>query len=142
MRIVWKHFPLDFHKDAPMAHMASVAAAEQGKFWPFHDRIFGSGGKIQWPFLQRYARELGLDVKRFEEAVTSGRHRPVIDADLAEARSLGITGTPSFFINGRYLSGAKPFEAFAELINAELQRLGHPVPPAAAGLATTSPAGG
>ncbi len=124
-----------------MAHQASVAAADQGKFWPFHDKLFASGGKIQGPLLRDYARDLGLDVKRFEEALTSGRHRAAVEADMAEARQLGITGTPAFFVNGHYLSGAKPFEAFAELINAELKRLGQPVPPEAAGVAP-APTGG
>jgi len=139
---VWKHFPLEMHADAPLAHMASLAAAEQGKFWAFHDKLFASGGKIQWPFLQQYAREVGLDPVRFEAAIQSERHRRQLEADLAEGRSLGITGTPTFFINGRVLSGAKSFEAFAEVINGELERLGQPVPPGAARAGRSASAGG
>ncbi len=133
MRIVWKHKPLDFHKDAPLAHLASMAAWEQGKFWEYHDKVFAGQPKIQRDFLLQYARDLGLDMKRFQEALDTARYKPAIDADAREADSLGATGTPAFFINGRFLSGAKPFDEFAKAINAELTRMSLPIPPAAAG---------
>lgn len=79
----------------------------------------------------KYAKELGLDVKKFEEAMNKEKGRPVIDADLAEGKSLGVTGTPAFFVNGRFLSGAKPFPEFAAAINAELSRMKLPIPAAA-----------
>jgi protein-disulfide isomerase len=133
VRIVWKNQPLDFHKDAPLAHEAALAAGEQGKFWQFHDKVFQNQPKIQRDFLFQYAREIGLDMKRFEDALASGRHKPLIEADKREAAALGSTGTPAFFINGRFLSGARPFNDFAQIINAELTRLKIPVPPAAQG---------
>lgn len=132
MRIVWKHQPLDFHKDALLAHLASMAAHEQGKFWEYHDKLFTSPTKLKLADLRGYARELGLDMQRFEQSVTSARHREAIEADKAEATALGSTGTPAFFVNGRFLSGAKPFDEFARLINAELRRRNLPVPPEAA----------
>jgi protein-disulfide isomerase len=109
-----------------------MAANEQGKFWEYHDKLFANAGKIKRPDLDRYAQELGLDMGRFQEALQTGRNKPKIDADMAEARSLGLSGTPGFFVNGKFLSGAQPFDKFATLINAELQRLGLPVPAAAA----------
>jgi protein-disulfide isomerase len=109
-----------------------MAADQQGKFWEFHDKVFASQPKIQRDFLLQYARDLGLDMKRFEQDIYSPRSKAAIDADMAEAKALGVTGTPAFFINGRYLSGAKPFEDFAQSINAELARLKLPVPAAAA----------
>jgi protein-disulfide isomerase len=130
VRIVWKHDPLDFHKDAPLAHFASVAAQQQGKFWEFHDKVFANQTNLKADAFMKYARELGLDVKKFEEDLYSPRPKAAVDADIAEAKALGVTGTPAFFVNGRYLSGAKPFEEFAELINAELTRLKLPVPSA------------
>jgi protein-disulfide isomerase len=136
VRVVWKHNPLPMHKDAPLAHLAAVAAAEQGKFWEYHDRLFANQQKLQRPFLSQYARELGLDVARFDRAVDSKAGQPKIDVDAAEGRSLGVSGTPAFFINGHFLNGAQPFEKFAEVINGELTRLGMPIPPGAA------PAGG
>jgi protein-disulfide isomerase len=131
VRIVWKHYPLDIHKDAPFAHIASVAAAQQGKFWPLHDKLFANQPKIQHDFVLQYAREAGLDMKKFNEDLYSPAMKATVDADVAEAKSLGVTGTPAFFVNGRYLSGAKPFEDFAQVINAELTRLKLPVPAAA-----------
>lgn len=130
MRIVWKHLPLDMHKDAPLAHFASVAAQQQGKFWEFHDKLFANQSKIKNDDLMKYARQIGLDMKRFEEDLVSPKTKAVVDADIAEAKSLGVTGTPGFFVNGRYLSGAKPFEEFATLINAELAKRNIPAPAA------------
>ena len=127
---MWKHDPLDFHKDAPLAHFASAAAQQQGKFWEFHDKVFANQANLKKDAFVAYARELGLDLKKFEEDLYSPRQKAAVDADIAEAKALGVTGTPAFFINGRYLSGAKPFEEFAELINAELTRLKLPVPSA------------
>ena len=131
MRIVWKHNPLPFHPNAMPAALASMAAHEQGKFWEYHDKVFANQQKMARPDLLRHAQELGLDVKRFEQALNAATAKPAIDADAAEARSLGATGTPAFFINGRYLSGAKPFNEFAQVINGELTRLKIPIPPAA-----------
>ena len=139
MRIVWKHYPLDFHKDAPFAHMASIAAQQQGKFWELHDKLFADPQKLKPDNVRQYAREIGLDMKRFEEDLLKPETKARLDADLAEAKTLGITGTPGFFINGRFLSGAKPFQEFAEAINAELKRQNLPVP---AGAAKPAPAAG
>jgi protein-disulfide isomerase len=131
VRIAWKHFPLDFHQKAPLAHLASAAANEQGKFWAFHDKIFGNQGKLDKDAYMQYAKDLGLDVKKFEDGISTNRLKPTIDADLVEGKSLGLTGTPAFFVNGKYLSGAKPFSEFAAAINAELTRLKIPIPAAA-----------
>ena len=131
MRIVWKHFPLDFHPNAPLAALAAQAAGEQGKFWEMHDRIFAAQDKMNRAQYEQYAKDLGLDVKRFKEALDTARGKPAIDADKAEGTSLGVTGTPAFFVNGKFLSGAKPFNEFATVINAELQKQNIPIPPAA-----------
>jgi protein-disulfide isomerase len=132
VRIVWKHNPLSFHPFAMPSALASMAAYEQGKFWEYHDKLFANQQKLTHDDLLRYAKEVGLDMGRFEAALNSARGKPVIDADAAEAKSLGATGTPAFFINGRYLNGARPFDDFAQLINAELTRLKIPIPPTAA----------
>jgi len=135
VRIVWKHYPLEFHKDAPLASLAALAADDQGKFWPYHDKLFASQPSIQHDFLLQYARDLGLDMKRFEASLNAAAGKPVIDSDVADAKALGVTGTPAFFINGHFLSGAKPFAEFAQLINGELTRLNLPIPAGAAGAA-------
>lgn len=131
MRVVWKHYPLDFHQKAPLAHLASAAANEQGKFWQFHDRVFGAQAQLDKDTYVKYAKELGLDVKKFEDSLNTARGKAAIDADIAEAKALGVTGTPAFFVNGRFLSGAKPFAEFQTVINAELTRLKIPIPSAA-----------
>ena len=116
------------HKDAPAAHMASVAAHNQGKFWEFHDKLFANQRSLKLETFRQHAQELNLDMTRFEADLVSPDNQKLIDADKADARSLGITGTPGFFVNGRFLRGAKPFEDFAKLINAELTRLNLPIP--------------
>jgi protein-disulfide isomerase len=122
VRIVWKNYPLDFHKDSPLAHLAAMAANEQGKFWEYHDKLFANQPKIQRQDLLQYARELGLDMKRFEQDLDGARGKSAIDADISEAKALGVNGTPAFFVNGHFLSGAKPYEEFARVIESELSR--------------------
>ena len=94
--------------------------------------MFTNQPKIQREFLLKYAREAGLDMNRFQQAIDTAQGKGSIDADMAEGNSLGSFGTPAFFVNGHYLSGAKPFEEFAKVINAELTRLNLPVPASAA----------
>ena len=132
VRIVWKHQPLSIHQNAPLAHLASIAADEQGKFWEFHDLVFANQRELSRDQYVGYARQLKLDLKKFEASMDGRSGQPQIEADQAEAAALGATGTPAFFINGRYLSGAKPFAEFARVINAELERLKLPVPATAA----------
>ena len=129
MRFVWKHFPLEsLHPDAPAAHRASVAAQKQGKFWEFHEKLFANQRNLKRDAFLGYAQELGLDVERFKNDLTNRSNQATIDSDMAEARSMGLSGTPAFFINGSYLRGAQPFSEFAKAIDAELRRLNLPVP--------------
>jgi len=109
-----------------------MAAAEQGKFWEYHDKLFANQAKLQKENLFQYAKEVGLDVKRFEQAFTTAKYKDAIDADAKEAASLGASGTPALLLNGHFLSGAQPFEAFAKVINGELSRQKLPIPPEAA----------
>jgi len=133
VQIVWKNLPLtSIHKNAMGAALASQAAYNQGKFWEFHDKLFANQDKLDVDSLKQYAAELGLNTTQFETDFQSSDVKKHIGADIGEAESLGITGTPTFFINGHMLVGSQPFSNFAELINAELQRLNIPIPPAAA----------
>jgi protein-disulfide isomerase len=131
VRVVWKNFPLDMHKNAMGAHLAAMAAEKQGKFWPFHDKLFANQQQLNLDAYKKYAQELGLDVPRFEKDLVDLSIKKPIDDDRAEGTALGLTGTPGFFVNGHFLSGAKPFDEFAKVINAELTRLNLPVPPGA-----------
>jgi protein-disulfide isomerase len=128
VKIVWKHLPLDIHPQAPGAHLASVAAHKQGKFWEFHDKVFANRQELNIAKYLEYAADLGLDMERFRTDLANLGNERAIDEDKAEAAALQITSTPGFFINGRYLRGAKPFEDFAQIIDAELIRLRLPVP--------------
>jgi predicted DsbA family dithiol-disulfide isomerase len=125
---VWKHFPLEFHKNAPLAHLASIAAAKQGKFWEYRDAVFADQKNLTRDNLLSHARRLGLDLKRFEADLVDVDTANAMQSDMNEVKAIGVTGTPGFFINGRFLSGAKPFEEFAKKINAELRAKGLPVP--------------
>ena len=122
VRVVFKHFPLSFHKKAISAHRAALAAGEQGRFWEMHDLIFANPRALDPESMTRHARALGLDLAAFEKAFGSERLRTAIDRDLAEGRAAGVRGTPAFFINGRLLSGAQPFERFKQLVDEELAR--------------------
>ncbi len=120
MRIVFKHMPLSIHPKAPAAHAAAEAANRQGKFWEMHDKIFENQREMSAQKYEEYAAEIGLDVEQFKKDVVSPEVKRRIDADTQDAQKVGATGTPAFFVNGRYLSGAKPFEAFKEVIDVEL----------------------
>ena len=132
VRVVWKNLPLSMHQNAGPAAVASMAAHEQGKFWEYHDKLFANQAKLKKDDLLAYARELKLDMARFEEAINGAKLKAAVDADASEAEKLGLSGTPAFFINGRFLNGAKPFAEFAKVINEELAKQGLPVPPEAA----------
>ena len=120
VRLVFKHLPLRIHPRAPAAHAAAEAAHRQGKFWEMHDKIFADQRRMSPERYREYARELGLDLERFDRDVESTEVTDRIDAEVAEASRLGVGGTPSFFINGRFLSGAVPADSFRALIDEEL----------------------
>ena len=110
--VVFKHLPLRMHSKAPAAHAASEAAHRQGKFWEMHDLIFANQRELTQQKYEEYAQQLGLDMDRFRKDAASPEVKKKVDADAAEAARLGVTGTPGFFVNGRFVSGAKPFESF------------------------------
>lgn len=120
VQVVFKHLPLRIHPKAPAAHAAAEAAHRQGKFWEMHDRIFANQAEMAPEKYEAYATEIGLDLERFKKDVASAGVKQRIDADSKQAEEFGVSGTPSFFINGRYLSGAQPFEEFKKRIDAEL----------------------
>ncbi len=120
LRWVFKHYPLDFHRDAPLAHRAALAAHEQGKFWEMHDAIFANQKAMKREDLLKHAAALGLDMARFTADLDSDRFQPMLDRDMAEGTKVGVDGTPTFFINGMPLVGARPFEDFAAVVDKAL----------------------
>ena len=121
MRIVFKHQPLSNHAKAPAAHAAAEAAYRQGKFWEMHDKIFEKQREMSPEKYLEYAAEIGLDVEQFKKDLESAEVKSRIAADVQEVGKLPSTGTPAFYINGLLLSGAKPFPAFKEIIDKELE---------------------
>jgi protein-disulfide isomerase len=122
VRVVFRHNPLPFHQDAPLAAEAAVAAQAQGKFWEMHDKLFANQQNLKRPDLEKYAQEIGLDVGKFKAALDSGAGKAQIEADKKVAAQVGANGTPNFYIDGRNLVGAQPFDEFKKLIDDEIQR--------------------
>lgn len=103
------------------AAQAAMCAGEQDKYWEYHDKIFENQRSLQDEDLKRYAEEIGLDTEAFNACFASGKFRNNIAQDQRRAQQLGVTGTPAFFINGRFLSGAQPFSEFKSIIDQELE---------------------
>ncbi len=121
VRLVFRQFPLNnIHPNAQKAAEASLCAHDQQKFWPMHDAMFKEQRSLGVEQLKEKAARLGLEAGAFNECLDSGRHADQVAADLEAGGSLGVTGTPALFINGRFLSGAQPYDEIARLIDEEL----------------------
>ena len=120
LRIVFKNRPLPIHAHARLAALAALAAQAQGHFWEFHDWLFSGQAALDHDALIDEAGRLGLDTARFQADLDSARYEGLLDADVQEADRLDVRGTPTFFVNGQELVGARPLEAFEKLIDAEL----------------------
>lgn len=123
LRVVFKHFPLAFHARAMPASEASVEAFVQGgesAFWRMHDLLFANQRALSLDELVGYASTVSLDAGRLGAAVESHVHVPAIEADVALGRASGVTGTPTFFLNGTRLVGAPPIDGLVAAVEAEL----------------------
>ena len=123
VRFVFKHNPLPFHPKAMPAAIAAEEGRAQGgsaKFWEMHDRLFDSAPALDRPALESVAQAAGLDMTAFRKALDENRHEARIRRDQALATSVGAGGTPAFFVNGRKISGAQPYESFKVVIDEEL----------------------
>lgn len=118
---VLRDFPLNFHPQAQKAAEAAQCAGEQDKYWDYSNILWQNQRALDIPNLKKYAKQVGLDQKKFDECLDSGKMSPEVQKDLADGSKAGVTGTPSFFINGQMLTGARPFEQFKEIIDMELQ---------------------
>lgn len=122
VRYVYRDFPLTGHPQAIPAAVAANCAAEQDAFWKFHDALFSMTYGLDEEAYRRYAANLGLATDQFAECLNSGRARQEVLDDYRAALRLGVQSTPTFFINDVPLVGAQPFEAFQQIIEAELAR--------------------
>jgi protein-disulfide isomerase len=121
IRFVYRHFPLSNHPNAKPAAEASQCAAEQGKFWEYHDKLFANPSRLADGDLKQSAAELGLDTAAFNKCVDTHKYAAQVESDFRAGEDAGVNGTPAFFVNGRMISGAQPFEAFKRLIDEELE---------------------
>ncbi|ABS24595.1 thioredoxin [Anaeromyxobacter sp. Fw109-5] len=122
LRVVWKHQPLGFHQQAMPAALAAEAAREQGKFWQLHDKLFENQRALDDASLARYAKEIGLDARKLEQALQSKKHEPRIQEDMRLGASVGASGTPTLFFNCRQLVGAQPFDRMKAVADEELKK--------------------
>lgn len=132
VRVIFRNFPLQIHAEAQKAGEAASCAGEQGKFWEMHDLMFANQQKLRVADLKEQAAGLGLNAEAFNQCLDSGKHAPDVQKDVEQGADYGVTGTPAFFINGRPLVGAQPYESFAQLIDDELERVAPPGKGAAA----------
>ena len=122
VRVFWKNFPLSFHNNAKPAAEAAMAANEQGKFWEMHDKLFANQQNLDAASLEKYAKEIGLDVAKFKAATESHKFSAQIEADIKQGSSVGVQGTPASFLNGHFINGAQPFDAFKKIADEELAK--------------------
>ena len=125
VKLAFRDFPIqNIHPHAQKAAEAAHCAAEQGKFWEYHDLLFEKQEAIPSVNHLDYAKTLGLEVERFQACIDGRRYKEKVEHNYADGVKAGVSGTPAFFINGRLLSGAQPLEAFKTVIDEELDRLG------------------
>jgi protein-disulfide isomerase len=122
IRFVFKDFPIDsLHPQARVAAEAARCAGEQGKYWQFHEKIYAGPADASAATMQAYANDVGLEAAKFDTCRSTRKYQAQVQADIAEGTKLGVNGTPGFFINGRFVSGAQPLEVFSKIIDEELQ---------------------
>jgi protein-disulfide isomerase len=121
IRVVFKHNPLGFHPNAMPAAKAAEAAGKQRKFWEMHDKLFENQKALTEENFIAWAGELGLDVEQLKKDMADPALEKKIKEQQAQGMTLGARGTPAFFINGRFLSGAQPVDNFKRLIDEELK---------------------
>ncbi|KKU49198.1 hypothetical protein A3H10_05230 [Candidatus Uhrbacteria bacterium RIFCSPLOWO2_12_FULL_46_10] len=118
VRVIYRHFPVpEIHEQAVAAAEASMCANEQGKFWPYHDRLFQNQPRFDKDSLQQYAMQVGLDIEKFNTCFNSRQYKGIVERDMRDGKALGVRGTPTWFINGRKEEGAIPEDKFRDYIN-------------------------
>ena len=121
VKLAFKNLPLPFHNQAMPAAKAAYAAGKQGKFWEFHDLLFGNQDKLGDEFFESSAKQLGLDVAKFKKDIADPATEKAIKEESELGGKLGIQGTPGFFVSGVAVRGAYPFEHFKSIIDRVLK---------------------
>lgn len=143
---MFRDFPIPSHTGSQKAAEATECADDQGKFWEYHDLIWANSA-VDLASLKGYATQLGLDTATFNDCLDSGKYTSEVQKDYQDGQSYGVTGTPTFFINGELLKGAKPLETFQAVIDAALAEGGggggsSPTPTPSSGSPTPTPTSG
>ena len=124
VRVVWKDYPLtQIHPLALKAGQAAHCAGEQDKYWPYHDRLFENQSALDTDDLRKHAQAVGLDMPKFSSCLDSSKYADRVRAGMEMGNRLGVSSTPTLFINGRVLPGAYPYDQLAAVIDEELARL-------------------
>jgi protein-disulfide isomerase len=126
--LVFRDFPLSIHQKAEKAAEAANCADQQGKFWEYHDGAMASQGQLAITDLKKRAEDLRLDMTEFNRCLDSGAMKEKIEVDVNDGKSIGVSSTPTAFINGRLIIGAQPYENFTKIIDDELAMKGIAVP--------------
>ena len=128
-KFVYRDFPLEFHPSAAVSANAAECAGDQGKFWEYHDKVFGEQeklgeGTISYAIkdIKKWAGEIGLDSDEFNQCLNAEKYKEEVEKDYNDGVKYGVTGTPTLFINGRKIIGAQPFENFSAIIEEELAK--------------------
>lgn len=126
VKVIFRHFPLSFHPLARPASLASLCAEEQGKFWEYHDKIFGNQQKLSDASLKEWAKELGMDRAKFNVCFDEKRYESKVDEDYSLGQEVGVNATPTFFVNGKKVQWKDQtegwFNALKRYVEAELGR--------------------
>lgn len=121
VKYIFRDFPLSFHANAQKAAEAAECAGEQGKYFEMHDLLFANQDSLSVENYKQWAEDLGLDTEQFNTCLDSGEMADEVAADFTYGQQIGVTGTPAFFINGKMISGAQPYEVFKQAIEEELE---------------------
>jgi len=120
VRVVFRHFPLSFHKNAHLASQASMAAGDQGKFWEYHDLMFANQKQLDRASLEGYAKKLGLKMGVFKKALDSEAHKGTVDGDMQLGQTVAVSGTPTMFLNGARIQNPTDFTVVSKAIEEAL----------------------
>ncbi len=124
-KLVYRDYPLSFHKNAKGAAMSAECAREQGgdkMYFKYHDKLYENQNSFSDANFKKWAKDLKLKTTQFNKCLDSKKYSKEVDKDFTDGQSYGVTGTPAFFINGRKLTGAQPFSAFEKIIKEELKK--------------------
>jgi len=123
VNFVYKNYPLEFHKQAKVAGMGAMCVFEQSpeKFWKFHDHLFANQKNLSPEDLKKHASKFGIDAPKFDACLTSQKYKSMVEKDVKDGQEIGVFSTPTFFVNGKIVTGGIPFAQFVSIIEEELK---------------------